>query len=198
MCLFLLLARMLLARQSWQKWVVWSRHINAHHCHVEVRRVTTSPPPQQARPTFWRKDKRSKNVAMIEQFWLRVTHLPPGETTRGRAFGVATSPIVRQRQPTLNSIGVPDARGVKKQRMILTNAKGGTSIRRDIGESHSRMFRGSFPGWWGQQYGSAHRLQTCTLHLNTGKVHGLNLRNCERTLSPASSSELNLALGSSE
>lgn len=83
---------------------------------------------------------------MIEQFWLRVTHLPPGETTRGRAFGVATSPIVRQREPTLNSIGVPDARGVKKQRMILTNAKEGTSIRRDIGESHSRMFRGSFPG----------------------------------------------------
>lgn len=83
---------------------------------------------------------------MIEQFWLRVTHLPPGAMMRGRAFGVATSPIVRQPEPTLNSIGVPDARGVKKQRMTLTNAQEGTSIHRDFGESHLRMFRGSFPG----------------------------------------------------
>lgn len=73
---------------------------------------------------------------MIEQFWLRDTHLPPGATTRGRAFDVVASPIVSQRELMLKSIGVPDARGVKKQRMMLPNAKEGTLFHRDIGESH--------------------------------------------------------------
>lgn len=139
---------MLLARQSW-KWVVRSRHINVRHCDVKVSSLTTYPPLEQITPTFWRKDKRSKNVAMIEQFWLRDTHLPPGETTRGRAFDVVPSPIVSQWELMRISIGVPDARGVKKQRMVPAKAKEGTVFHRDVGESHWRMFRSSFPGWWG-------------------------------------------------
>lgn len=135
-CLFLLLATMLLARQSWQKWVVRSRQINVRHCDVKVSSLTTYPPLEQITPTFWRKDKRSKNVAMIEQFWLRDTHLPPGETTIGRVFDVVPPPIVSQWELMLISIGVPDARGVKKQRMMPANAKEGTVFHRAVGESH--------------------------------------------------------------
>lgn len=116
-----------------------------HRCHVKVRSVNTDLPLQQVTPTFWRKDKRSKNVAMIEQFLLRDTHLPPGET-RGRGFGMAAWPIVSQQELKLKSIGVPATRGVDRQRMMLTDAKEDTLILRAFGESHWRMFRHSFPG----------------------------------------------------
>lgn len=132
--------------------------------------------------TFWRKDKRSKNVAMIEQFWLRDTHLPPGGTTRGRASDVEASPIVSQRQPTLVSIGVADARRVKKQRMILTNAKPGTVFLRDIGESHWWMFRARFP----DDGGSTIWLRSCVTHTRIFHLNTEGGWNCERTLAPAS------------
>lgn len=108
--------------------------------------MTAYPPLQHVTPTFWRKDKRSKNVAMIEQFLLRDTHLPPGEATRGRALDMVAGPIVSQQQRKLKTIGAPATRGVQRQRMMLTSAKEGGSILCDFGESHWRMFPDSFPG----------------------------------------------------
>lgn len=97
---------------------------------------------------------------------------------RGRAIAVATSPIVPLREPTLDSIGVPDAR---KQRMTLTNAQEGT----ETWANHiCECSAGRFPDDGGQQYGSARRLQTCTLHLSTGQVLRAELESSERRLAP--------------